>query len=540
MTTMKSLRKSIQNFYSSRYGLHALVLLMSLSLAGIGVVQWLWIDSVVKVREEKYEERVRTSLETIIQRLERKKQVVFIRTKAGEKKIIDGRLKDNLTEDLSSIINQPSAKGQGNEPTTLDADIKIIRREESEDLKTPEEESSKHKNQINYSSLDSFLTDSNKQITHIHLEKKEDLHTNMTLEFEKQDDPVEKRINLHSLDEIVIREVQEKALGDGCEYALWNSKTDSILFQSDGFQPGFIEKSYRATLFPEDFEAKDDFLLLYLPDKNKIVLHSMALLLSGSIIFTLIIVVIFFITARFASKQKKISRIKSDFINNMTHEFKTPIATISLATDAIKNPKVIHDVRKIEKFVDIIKEENQRMNKQVERTLQMALLEKEDLEFKGEHTDLNALTAKAIQIFELKMNEKRGRLVFIQDIAKPTAYVDEVHFLNVVHNLLDNAVKYSSVQPDIRVELFSSNDQVHLLVKDKGIGIRKENQQKIFEKFFREATGDIHNVKGFGLGLSYVKAVVKAFGGQVQLSSTPGKGSTFEIILPKITEHNGK
>lgn len=266
----------------------------------------------------------------------------------------------------------------------------------------------------------------------------------------------------------------------------------------------------------------------------------MALLLSGSIIFTLIIVVIFFITARFASKQKKLSRIKSDFINNMTHEFKTPIATISLATDAIKNPKVIKDVRKVENFVDIIKEENQRMNKQVERTLQMALLEKEDLEFKGEYTDLNALTAKAIQNFELKMNEKRGRLVFIQDIAKPTTYVDEVHFLNVVHNLLDNAVKYSSVQPDIRVELFSRDEQVHLVVQDKGIGIRKENQQKIFEKFFRETAGDIHNVKGFGLGLSYVKAVVKAFGGQVQLSSIPGKGSTFEIMLPKITAHNGK
>lgn len=537
---MESLRKSIKSFYSSRYGLHILVLLMSLSLAGIGVVQWLWIDSAVKVREQKYEERVRTSLETIIQRLERKQQVIFIRKKPGEKTIIDGRLKDNTTEDLISNINHPDGKGQESESTTLDADIKIIRRKESEPLKIPDNENIKHKDQINYSSLDSFFSDSNTQITHIHIEKKEDLHSNMMLEFEKQDDPVEKRINLHSLDEIVIREVQEKALGDGCEYALWNSKTDSILFQSDGFQPGFIEKSYRATLFPEDFVAKDDFLLLYLPDKNKIVLHSMALLLSGSIIFTLIIVVIFFITASFASKQKKLSRIKSDFINNMTHEFKTPIATISLATDAIKNPKVIHDERKIEKFVDIIKEENQRMNKQVEHTLQMALLEKEDLEFKGEYTDLNAITAKAIQNFELKMNEKRGRLVFIQDTTKPMAYVDEIHFLTIVHNLLDNAVKYSGVQPDIRVELFSTDKQIHLVVKDKGIGIRKENQQKIFEKFFREATGDIHNVKGFGLGLSYVKAVVKAFGGQVQLSSTPAKGSTFEIILPKITEHNGK
>ena len=537
---MKSLRKNIKSFYSSRYGLHILVLLMSLSLAGIGVVQWLWIDSAVKVREEKYEERVRTSLETIIQRLDRKQQVIFIRKTPGEKTIINGEVQDSISGDLISNIIQPAGKSQESKPTTIDADIKIIRRDESGELKTTEEESNKHKNQINYSSLDSFFADSNMQITHIHIEKKEDLHSNMMLEFEKQDDPLEKRINLHSLDELVIREVQEKALGDGCEYALWNSKSDSILFQSEGFQPGFIEKSYRATLFPEDFVAKDDFLLLYLPDKNKIVLHSMALLLSGSIIFTLIIVVIFFITARFASKQKKLSRIKSDFINNMTHEFKTPIATISLATDAIKNPKVIKDVRKVENFVDIIKEENQRMNKQVERTLQMALLEKEDLEFKGEYTDLNALTAKAIQNFELKMNEKRGRLVFIQDIAKPTTYVDEVHFLNVVHNLLDNAVKYSSVQPDIRVELFSRDEQVHLVVQDKGIGIRKENQQKIFEKFFRETAGDIHNVKGFGLGLSYVKAVVKAFGGQVQLSSIPGKGSTFEIMLPKITAHNGK
>lgn len=534
--TMKSPKINIKNFYSSRYGLHVLIILMSLSLAGIGLVQWLWIQSAVQVREEKYEEQVRTSLETIIEQLERKQQVVFISKQLDRTTIIDGGEKDSTSENLFEYFSQVRDSVLLEEMEKVEADIKIKRISPSK-----EQESSKPKikNKIIDSAIDSFLADSNKRITHIKIENNKDFFSNMIVEYETRNNPVAKRINLHSLDDIVQRVLENKNLGDVYEYALWNSKSDSLLVRSDGFEAGYIEKSFRTNLFPEDFVAKDDYLLLYLPDKNRIVLSSLAFMLSGSILFTLIIIVIFFITVKFAFKQKKISRIKSDFINNMTHEFKTPIATISLATDAIKNPKVIADSNKVEHFLRLIKEENQRMNKQVERILQMSLLEKDNLEFHLKIATINDLTAKAILNFELKVKEKKGTIHFTSDSANPGVEVDEVHFLNLLHNLLDNALKYSPEQPEIRVQISSAGEEVHIYVKDRGIGIRKENQEKVFDKFFRETTGDIHDVKGFGLGLSYVKAVVEAFDGRVQVSSMPGKGSTFEIILPKKSIENG-
>ena len=534
---MKSSKNNIKNFYSSRYGLHLLVLLMSFSLAGIGLVQWLWIQSAVQVREEKYEEQVSTSMETIIEQLERKQQVVFISKHLDRTTIIDGGEKDSTSENIFEYFSQLRDSVLLEETEKVEADIKIKRISPSKEEESPK---SKIRNKIIDSTIDSFLADSNKRITHIKIENNKDFFSNMIVEYETRNNPAEERINLHSLDDIVQRVLENKNLGRDYEYALWNSKSDSLLFQSDGFKPGYIEKSFRTNLFPEDFVAKDDYLLLYLPDKNRIVLSSMALMLSGSILFTLVIVVLFFITVKFAFKQKKISRIKSDFINNMTHEFKTPIATISLASDAIKNPKVIADSDRVEHFLSVIKEENQRMNKQVERILQMSLLEKENLEFHLENASVNDLTAKAIQNFELKVKEKKGALYFTADGSNPCIKVDEVHYLNLLHNLLDNALKYSQQNPEIRVGISSTKQEVHIRVKDRGIGIRKENQQKIFDKFYRETTGDVHDVKGFGLGLSYVKAVIEAFNGEIHLASAPGKGSTFEIILPKISDHGQK
>ncbi|MBU3714610.1 MAG: HAMP domain-containing histidine kinase, partial [Ferruginibacter sp.] len=232
-------------------------------------------------------------------------------------------------------------------------------------------------------------------------------------------------------------------------------------------------------------------------------------------------------------KQKKLSEIKSDFINNMTHEFKTPLATISLAVDALKNEKVLVDQEKYDYFTAVIKEENKRMNKQVETILQAALLDKNEIKLNLKKQPVHDLIQKVLNNFELLINEKQGKIKLELNASKNVIMADEVHFINLLNNLVDNALKYSKEDHlQIKISTSNSGDKLKLRIEDNGIGMTKETLSKIFEKFYRAHTGNIHNVKGFGLGLSYVKTIVDAHGGTIKAESSIGKGSAFTITFP--------
>jgi two-component system, OmpR family, phosphate regulon sensor histidine kinase PhoR len=258
----------------------------------------------------------------------------------------------------------------------------------------------------------------------------------------------------------------------------------------------------------------------------------MSWFIAGAILFTIIITAAFFITIRTLLRQKKLSEIKSDFINNMTHEFKTPLATISLAVDALKNEKVVNDPEKTTYFTGIIKEENKRMNKQVETILQAALLDKQEVQLNLKKLSAHELIQSALNNIMLQVEEKNGKLDVVLDAAKHAILADEVHFTNLVSNLLDNAIKYSNAVPHIKLSTQNSGNQFRLKIEDNGIGMNKETLSRIFEKFYRAHTGNIHNVKGFGLGLSYVKTMIDAHHGTIKADSTPGRGSTFTITMP--------
>ncbi len=272
-----------------------------------------------------------------------------------------------------------------------------------------------------------------------------------------------------------------------------------------------------------------ELLVIVVPHVNNIIWKQMYWMVLGAIVFTLIIFAAFFITLRALFNQKKLSEIKSDFINNMTHEFKTPLATISLAVDALKNEKVINDRAKMDYFSGIIKDENKRMNKQVETILQAALLDKQEIQLNEKPVHAHELIKAAINNINLPLAEKNGKLEVHLDATNDLILGDEVHFINIINNLLDNAVKYS--KENLLIKLTTSNFNAHLRIKieDNGIGMNKETLHRIFEKFYRAHTGNIHNVKGFGLGLSYVKTIVDAHKGKIKADSTPGKGSCFTI-----------
>jgi two-component system phosphate regulon sensor histidine kinase PhoR len=294
---------------------------------------------------------------------------------------------------------------------------------------------------------------------------------------------------------------------------------------------------YKVRLFPDNLIRRDLVLSVVFPGKTNYVLGSMAWILGGSLLFSLFIFSTFAMSLFFILRQKKISEMKSDFLNNMTHEFKTPIATISLAADTITNPKVINDENSIRHFVGMIKKENSRMNKQVETILQIASLDKREIDFRFEKTSMHSIVERAIETTEIQVHQKQGKIRTKLSANDDMVFGDAEHLTNLVHNLLDNAIKYSPEYPDITVSTENRPGGVVLSVEDKGIGMSKSVQSKIFERFYRQASGDVHDVKGFGLGLNYVRAIVDAHKGNINVTSEPGKGSRFEIFLPVNTEN---
>jgi two-component system, OmpR family, phosphate regulon sensor histidine kinase PhoR len=275
--------------------------------------------------------------------------------------------------------------------------------------------------------------------------------------------------------------------------------------------------------------APQELLVVVVPHIKNVVWKQMVWMLIGAVIFTFVIFAAFFITIRALLNQKKLSEIKSDFINNMTHEFKTPLATISLAVDALKNEKVVNDKTKMAYFSGIIKDENKRMNKQVETILQAALMDKQALQLNLIPLHATDLIKAAINNIELPLKEKNGILETHFNASNDLILADEVHFTNIINNLLDNAVKYSKENLKIKLSTSNFNSHIRIKIEDNGIGMNKETLNRVFEKFYRAHTGNIHNIKGFGLGLSYVKSVVDAHHGKIKAESTPGKGSCFTL-----------
>jgi len=296
------------------------------------------------------------------------------------------------------------------------------------------------------------------------------------------------------------------------------------------------QSNYKVNLFPNDIIQKNIRLSVYFPEKDSFIYKTLNWLLLISLIFSIIVLVTFAFSIYFILRQKKISEMKSDFINNMTHEFKTPIATISVAADSITNQKIIENPERIRYFIEMIKKENTRMNQQVEDILTIARLDKKDFEFKWEAVDLHDVIEDAIQSIILQVEKKGGTVTSELNAVNPVATSDSSHFANLVYNLLDNANKYSSNAPEIKISSRNTPKGVSIIVEDHGIGMTKAVQSRIFERFYRQTSGNIHNVKGFGLGLSYVKAVLEANRGNISVHSEPEKGSRFEVFIPFVRE----
>lgn len=310
----------------------------------------------------------------------------------------------------------------------------------------------------------------------------------------------------------------------------FNAFVDSIHTKSVSFVYPLIPPSGSLSegLIPEEM------LNIIVPEQSvdKLVWRNMLWMIIGSFILVLIIFTAFYITIRALLNQKKLSEIKTDFINNMTHEFKTPLATISLAVDALKNDKVVGDREKVGYFTGIIKDENKRMNKQVESILQAALIDKQEMQLTLNPAHAHEMIRTALNNIALPLKQINGTIEVRLNAQNDLIMADEVNFTNIINNLLDNAIKYSRENLLIKLTTSNSGNTLKIKIEDNGIGMNKETVQRIFEKFYRAHTGNLHNVKGFGLGLSYVKSVVTAHLGKIKADSTLGKGSRFTLEFP--------
>jgi two-component system phosphate regulon sensor histidine kinase PhoR len=337
--------------------------------------------------------------------------------------------------------------------------------------------------------------------------------------------------SVQEMKEIIDESLRDNGIRTPHEFGVTNI-FGYVIMASPGFKQTNLSNALSISLTNTN-ATQQEVLYLQFDETDPYLIKRMIWLIIASIIFTAIIIWAFALTVRTLFTQKKLSEIKSDFINNMTHELKTPLATISLAVDALTNAKVINDEEKIRYYSAMIKDENKRMNKQVETILQAARIERQEITLNSVELDAHSVIRKTADNLALQIGQNAGSLSLHLKAQQHNIYADEVHFSNIVFNLLDNAIKYAKPEgPKIEIETVNTGHMLTLRVKDNGIGMNKETVSHIFEKFYRAHTGNIHNVKGFGLGLSYVKAMAEAHGGKVRVESTPGKGSTFILMLP--------
>lgn len=515
-----------------------LVVLMSLSLIGIIFVQGYWIKNTVESKEEQFSFNAKQILRRVANEVENKElenyyfalqDVVDSLGMEPDNSLIREIFKvenDEFNSELYVYSQGIIAEDYKLSTAFLDASIDTIRFRKLINNKvtklvtddTTETNGVSEQNRLN-------------RMFRMKDVEKEFIRSTVSEYTSKM--PVHKRVSKSYIEQLILRELSNRGLNTSFEYAVYGNGLATKV-RSEDFKLN-SKTTYRVPLFSNDKGSNDYQLFVNFTEKKQVVLSSITLMAALSIIFTLIIVIAYSSALSQLIRQRQISEIKTDFINNMTHEFKTPIATINLALDAIRNPKVSSDPAKVAHYHKMIRDENKRMHAQVENVLRISRLEKNELDLKKERLDLHDLIYEAITHVELIVEDRNGYVQTHLGALKSSILANQTHFTNVIVNILDNAVKYSPEEPKIDIYTENVKNYIVMKIRDQGSGMSKMVQKKVFEKFYREHTGDIHNVKGHGLGLAYVKRIVDDHHGHISVESEKEKGSTFIIKLPLIS-----
>jgi len=518
-----------------------LVILMSSSLIGLIVVQSFWINKSVEDKEEQFSNMVSEALNSVTDKIsERETKNYFdryLQTRDSVGELVDTQFKNFFFIDRDVNSNEILLYEHG----ILEEDYSIS----STFFDNPRGSDTIIKNYTSKRTTSIFKEDydldGNRSFTLTPQERYEKIGG--LSEFDKlalkdlfnsyaKREPIHKRVSKQEIELLMQRELENRGLEISFEYGVYSNGLPTKV-KSKKFK--YSKRNiYKAHMFT-DMEGSSNFdLLVSFPEKKRFLVSSILGMALLSLMFTLIIVIAYSGAIYQLIKQKQISEIKTDFINNMTHEFKTPIATINLAVEAIKNPKIIGDHEKVTRYLTMIRDENKRMHAQVENVLRISKLEKNQLDISKDRVDVHDIIADAITHVDLIAKDRGGYIHTHLEAERSEVLANEMHFTNVIVNILDNAIKYSDQAPKIDVYTEKVKNYIIIKVQDNGSGMSKAVLKRVFEKFYREHTGDVHNVKGHGLGLAYVKKIVDDHQGEVYAESEKGKGSTFFIKLPLI------
>jgi two-component system phosphate regulon sensor histidine kinase PhoR len=528
-------------FLMNKGNLGIITVMASLALIGLITIQVYWINNSVEIGKERFEQSVNEALNNVVLRMEKQMAAAQITRKFNFRKqgmrsyslndsankgiqmdeqiypVAENKVKVKIYEEFTSdsngvVTKKTRQKSYGSDSLSpelkqrLDADGPMM-----PDMRDSLDLKNKWFNQQNAMVSDIF---------------DELVSVNIYNDYDRKFDP-------ELLDSVLKVELLEK--GVTAEYIFGVIQSKEMPSDSAGIpatEAKLYKSPYKVNLSPDNIFIKPQYLSVHFPGQKRYLLSSMWFMLLVSLTFMIALIFSFYYTISTIFKQKKLSEIKNDFISNMTHEFKTPISTISLACEVLNDRSIEKSPERVNTYVKMIGDENKRLSLLVENILQTAILDKGQLKLKIQSIDIHNLIEQSITNIKLQVENKEGEITTDLKASIPVINGDRVHITNIVFNLIDNALKYSNDHPKIKVMTRSDNEGIFISVKDNGIGISKENQKRIFDTMYRVPTGNIHNVKGFGLGLSYVKAVVEKHGGSISVSSELGKGSNFTVYLP--------
>ena len=506
----------------------ALIILMSFSLIGIVGLQVYWITESIQVKEDQFSQLISQSLKSVSNDLETLDKINFVdRYKMSSNgHIIDKAKRDKL---LTGVDDQKKKSILDQKKIVIDVNfpkIEFVVSQHNSNKQSifviKKSEKPKSNNQLDSDYL-------------IHLSSNDSISTFLLALLERKYEelgnmmPIRKRVSKEYLEHLLSVSLTQNNIKTRFEYAIMSKGLITPVYSKRFRQTG---NEYVVPVFANKNGVSIYNLYVQFPNKRDFVLSSMWMMLLLSVVFTLVIVFTYAGALYLIFKHRRTSEVKTDFINNMTHELKTPIATINLAIDALRNPKILVDKERILHYANVIKDENKRMNEQIENVLRISRLDSNNLELYKKETSLNELVEEAINHILVIVEDRGGEIDFELNAENDIVNVDVLHFGNILVNILDNANKYSVNSPEIMVKTFSIEGYISVEISDKGMGINRVSQEKIFDKFFRVSRGNVHNIKGQGLGLAYVKQIVDAHKGTVTVKSQKKKGSTFTVTIP--------
>ena len=520
---IESLTAFLCNFkVMNRQKIYILIALMSFALLGLIGFQLYWIRNAVQLSEQQFEQEVQHALTEVVYRLE-KQEIIAL----SENTSFGFSYKSHQSGPRRSGGRHPATEIFSDSIPALLEKLKDRSADEAGTKKDPAELMRRFAEEEKRKAIEEFQE---------HLRERQQHATITISQFFREDQPIGQRINQEQLDTLLEKSLSAHGIDAHYQYAVFSIPERKIVYYTAETPQKLLDSPFKAPLFPKDFFGSQSFLSLSFPNKTSYILGQVGFTLASSALLMLTVIGCFAYAIHTIFRQKKLSEMKNDFINNMTHEFKTPIATVGMACEALNDPEVSRQPNILARYLGIIREENTRLGLQVEKVLQIARLDRQKLELKPEPVNVHELLERIVEKLQLQLGN-RGFIQLHLMAEQALIEADRLHLNNILTNLIDNAIKYSKevVEIDIYTEetTVGGKQLLQLVVEDKGIGIGKENLNKIFDKFYRVPTGNVHNVKGFGLGLSYVKFSVEAHGGTIHAESKAGAGSRFIVQLPK-------